>query len=104
MAQRSDIRPGMVVRSQDGEALGRVFAVDETRFEIEKGVFAPEDYAIDFQDVREIRDGEIILAHGRADLHRADLLSGSDLGDGSGVRKPSTSDTVWVAPTDASHL
>ncbi len=103
MAQRFDIRPGMVVRSMDGEALGRVFAVTEARFEIEKGVFSPEDYAIDFADVQEIRDGEIFLVHGRADLRRADLLDPT-AHHGEGARKPSTSDAVWVAPTDATHL
>jgi Uncharacterized protein conserved in bacteria (DUF2171) len=62
MYQRSDIQQGMVVRSLDGEKLGRVFAVGDSRFEVEKGLFFPKDYVVPLGDVKEIRDGEIILA------------------------------------------
>ncbi|HET9450789.1 MAG TPA: YsnF/AvaK domain-containing protein [Aggregicoccus sp.] len=72
MFDRTGIREGMVVRSSDGEKLGKVFAVGEDAFHIEKGLFFPKDYVARFSDVSDIRDGEIILAHGRDRLRSAD--------------------------------
>jgi uncharacterized protein (TIGR02271 family) len=72
MFDRTGIREGMVVRSSDGEKLGKVFAVGEDAFHIEKGLFFPKDYVARFSDVTDIRDGEIILAHGRDRLRSAD--------------------------------
>jgi uncharacterized protein (TIGR02271 family) len=68
MFQRTQIREGMVVRSSDGERLGKVFAVGDTRFQIEKGVFFPKEYLCDYSDIADIRGDEIILSRGRASL------------------------------------
>lgn len=68
MFQRNDIREGMVVRSLDGEKLGRVFAVGDRQFEIEKGLFFPKDYLASYADIQDIRDDEIILSRGRDSL------------------------------------
>ena len=75
MFDRTGIREGMVVRSSDGEKLGKVFAVGEDAFHIEKGLFFPKDYVARFSDVTDVRDGEIILAHGRDRLRSADEAS-----------------------------
>lgn len=68
MYQTSDIKEGMTVRSADGHKLGKVYAVGETEFHIEKGLFFPKDYACRFSEISDIRNGEIILAHGRDSL------------------------------------
>jgi uncharacterized protein (TIGR02271 family) len=75
MFDRTGIREGMVVRSSDGEKLGKVFAVGEDAFHIEKGLFFPKDYVARVSDVTDVRDGEIILAHGRDRLRSADEAS-----------------------------
>ncbi|WP_257453511.1 hypothetical protein [Archangium lipolyticum] len=68
MYQRTDIKEGMTVRSVDGHKLGKVYAVGETEFHIEKGLFFPKDYAVRYAEISELRNGEIILAHGKESL------------------------------------
>jgi uncharacterized protein (TIGR02271 family) len=68
--QRSQLMEGMTVRSSDGEKLGRVFALGDDSFHIEKGLFFPKDYLVRYADISDIRDGEIILLHGRDSLRR----------------------------------
>ena len=75
MFDRTGIREGMVVRSADGEKLGKVFAVGDDAFHIEKGLFFPKDYVARFSDITDVRDGEIILASGRDALRSADEAS-----------------------------
>jgi uncharacterized protein (TIGR02271 family) len=89
MFQRSNIREGMIVRSIDGEKLGKVFAVSDAEFHIEKGLFFPKDYLVRYSEVSDIRGDEIILNHGREALRS---LSGEErygttagLGGGAGV-------------------
>ncbi|WP_233585781.1 YsnF/AvaK domain-containing protein [Corallococcus sp. CA054B] len=68
MIKRNDIKEGMTVRSSDGEKLGKVFAVSEGEFHIEKGMFFPKDYLVRYLEVSDIRNGEIYLNHGREAL------------------------------------
>ncbi|MBN1207723.1 MAG: YsnF/AvaK domain-containing protein [Myxococcaceae bacterium] len=89
MYQRSDLREGMVVRSIDGEKLGKVFAIQDGEFLIEKGLFFPKDYVCSYSEISDIRDDEIILLHGKEGLHRFSfdedrgVLAGT--GGGAGV-------------------
>jgi uncharacterized protein (TIGR02271 family) len=89
MYQRIDVREGMTVRSIDGEKLGKVFAVQDGEFLIEKGLFFPKDYVCRYSEISDIRDGEIILMHGKEGLHRFSfdedrgVLAGT--GGGAGV-------------------
>lgn len=87
MYQRSDIKEGMTVRSIDGEKLGRVFAIQEGEFLIEKGLFFPKDYVCRYSEISDIRDGEIILLHGKEGLHRfsVDEERGALAGTGGGA-------------------
>lgn len=82
--KRNDIKEGMTVRSSDGEKLGKVFAVGESEFHIEKGMFFPKDYLVQHVEVSDIRNGEIILNHGREALRgladTADLVAGKGTG------------------------
>jgi uncharacterized protein (TIGR02271 family) len=68
MYERSHVREGMTVRSMDGEKLGKVFAVQDGEFLIEKGLFFPKDYVCRYSEISDIRDGEIILLHGQESL------------------------------------
>ncbi|WNG34477.1 DUF2382 domain-containing protein [Archangium minus] len=70
MFQRSQLKEGMTVRSFDGEKLGKVFALGDDAFHIEKGIFFPKDYLVRYEEISDIRDGEIILTHGREGLLR----------------------------------
>lgn len=70
MFERSHVKEGMTVRSIDGEKLGKVFAVQEGEFLIEKGLFFPKDYICRYSEISDIRDGEIILLHGMEGLRR----------------------------------
>ncbi|SEL26637.1 conserved domain-containing protein [Stigmatella aurantiaca] len=91
MYQRNDVREGMTVRSMDGEKLGKVFAVNEDEFLIEKGLFFPKDYVCRYAEISHLEDGEIILTHGKEGLHRfsfdgtrdSDVMAGT--GGGAGV-------------------
>jgi uncharacterized protein (TIGR02271 family) len=62
MHGRDQIRPGMIVRSQDGEKLGKVQSIGTDSFHIEKGLFFPKDYLVLFSEIQDIRDGEIVLS------------------------------------------
>jgi uncharacterized protein (TIGR02271 family) len=89
MYQRSNVREGMTVRSIDGEKLGKVFAVQEGEFLIEKGLFFPKDYVCRYSEISDIRGDEIILLHGKEGLKRFSfdedrgVLAGT--GGGAGV-------------------
>ncbi|NMO14476.1 YsnF/AvaK domain-containing protein [Pyxidicoccus fallax] len=91
MFQRSDVREGMIVRSVDGEKLGKVFAVGDGEFHIEKGLFFPKDYLVRYSEISDIRGGEIILNHGKEALrglsgdNRYDAGATAGLGGGAGV-------------------
>jgi len=58
---RAGINRGMPVRSAGGKKLGKVSRLEPDVFLIEKGFFFPKDYSVRYEDVQEIRSGEIIL-------------------------------------------
>lgn len=89
MYQRSHIKEGMIVRSIDGEKLGKVFAIGDDSFQIEKGLFFPKDYLVRYAEVSDIRSGEIILTHGRESLQQL----GSER---YGTTSPTVGDTTGV--------
>src|SRR5512142_2773026 len=62
------INEGMTVRSIDGEKLGKVVACRADEFVIEKGFFFPKDYLARYQDVADVRDGEVMLRGSSAEL------------------------------------
>lgn len=87
--KRSDIHPGMVVRSIDGERLGKVTATEDETFRIEKGLFFPQDSEARYADVQTVADGEIIIVHGRQALRAA---------AGIGRRRERASDVLELMP------
>ncbi|MBU8898974.1 hypothetical protein DRW03_25350 [Corallococcus sp. H22C18031201] len=90
MIQRSDINEGMTVRSIDGEKLGKVFAIGELEFHVERGMFFPKDYLVQYSEVSDIRDGEVFLNHGKEMLSR---LAGTDADGAVGRTTPPSSTT-----------
>lgn len=63
-----DVREGMSVFSADGERLGKVIGREGSSLLIEKGFFFPRDYLCRIGDVRDVRDGEVILGLSKAQL------------------------------------
>ncbi len=55
------ISEGMIVRSADGEKLGKVVSREDRGFIVEKGFFFPKDYFVREEDVAGLQDGEIHL-------------------------------------------
>ncbi|WP_146209684.1 hypothetical protein [Vitiosangium sp. GDMCC 1.1324] len=104
MYQRADLKEGMTVRSIDGHKLGKVYAVGETEFHIEKGLFFPRDYSVLYAEISDIRTGEVILVHGRESLRpfSDEVPYGSGtIGQREGigttpVTRGETSDAEWL--------
>lgn len=66
---RMDVREGMVVRSSDGEKLGKIVRCDEEAFVIEKGFFFPKDTIAGYHQIARIEGDELVLAIPGAALH-----------------------------------
>ena len=62
---KSEVAEGMIVRSSDGEKLGKVVACEARSFQLEKGFFFPREFTVKYEEITEMRGGEIILARGR---------------------------------------
>jgi hypothetical protein len=105
MFQRNQVMEGMTVRSIDGEKLGKVFALGDDAFHIEKGLFFPKDYLVRYADISDIRDGELILMHGRESLLRlsSEGKSGTATGyEATAGQGTGATATDWRADTSAS--
>jgi uncharacterized protein (TIGR02271 family) len=73
---KKGIQLGMIVRSRDGEKLGKVKSCDPETFLIEKGLFFPKDYLARYDQVGEIRDGEAWLLKNLGELDTKESLAG----------------------------
>ena len=62
---RSEIAEGMIVRSADGEKLGKVVLCEERTFQLEKGFFFPREFTVKYEEITDIRGGDVTLARGR---------------------------------------
>jgi len=104
MYQRGDIKEGMTVRSVDGHRLGKVYAVGETEFHIEKGLFFPKDYSVRYSEISDLRNGEIILAHGKDSLrsfsdevpYGSDSIAQREGMGNSRITHTEGTDTAWL--------
>lgn len=65
---RDDMREGMFVRTADGEKLGTVIRLGEDTFTVEKGLFLPRDFVLRYEDITEVREGEVRLRMTREDV------------------------------------
>lgn len=64
MFNREGITTGMVVRSYDGDKLGKIVGIEGDSLLIEKGIFFPKDYRCSFDQVDDIYEGDIYLKWG----------------------------------------
>lgn len=65
MVERSELHEGMTVWTHRGEKLGQVIEVTDEALIVEKGLLVwRKDYAVPFDDVREIVADEVYLSHG----------------------------------------
>ena len=67
----ADIREGMTVYSADGEKLGKIIQRRGDTIVIEKGFFFPKEYVCSMADVRDVRDGSVILSSSKTELGAA---------------------------------
>jgi hypothetical protein len=104
MYQRGDIKEGMTVRSVDGHKLGKVYAVGDMEFHIEKGLFFPKDYSVRYSEISDLRNGEIILAHGKDSLrsfsdevpYGSDTIAQREGIGNSRITHTEGTDTAWL--------
>lgn len=62
------VAEGTVVRCRDGEKLGKISAMDEDSFVVQKGLFFPKDFIFRYEDIQDYRDGEITVNAHHTDL------------------------------------
>ena len=75
-----DIREGMVVKSSDGEKLGKVVRCDPDGFLIEKGLFFPKDHFARYDQIARVDADEVLLAVTARSFEAAPATSGESLG------------------------
>jgi len=78
MIDPANLRPGMVVRSDEGEELGKIHSFGIASFVVGKGLFFHDDSLLGYEDVQEIRNGEVILRHDTETLRGLSLLEGEE--------------------------
>ncbi len=92
---REGIREGMKVRSSDGETLGKVLSIGDSSFIIEKGFFFPKDYEARFDQITDIRDGEIWVARSGTEYGR-DRDLGDERREGMGLQGTAASEETRI--------
>ncbi|HLD99314.1 MAG TPA: YsnF/AvaK domain-containing protein [Bdellovibrionota bacterium] len=68
LSRYPEFSQGQKVRSSDDENLGSVQELQDDLFVIEKGFFFPRDFAVRYDDVKELRDGIVYLNLRKEDL------------------------------------
>jgi uncharacterized protein (TIGR02271 family) len=68
MSKYPDIQEGTTVYCRDGEKLGKITALSDDHFIVEKGIFFPKDFTLRYEDIADYRDGDLYT-----DLIKADL-------------------------------
>jgi hypothetical protein len=68
------VRPGMRVRDADGRRLGKVIRCDAWGFEVVKGFWMPSEWVIRWDEVLDVRSGEVHVA--RSDRTLLELAEG----------------------------
>jgi hypothetical protein len=110
MIDRDSLQSGMTVRSVHGERLGHILALGPARFCIEKGLFFKKGFYAAYDEVKEIRNGEVILSLGRDRLldqerdHSRDTGDPRVVHDRQTVRVPRRDQEIAATPEPASRL
>ncbi|HXU63772.1 MAG TPA: YsnF/AvaK domain-containing protein [Polyangia bacterium] len=63
-----DVIQGMAVATLDGTKVGKVVRADEAGFIVEKGLLFRKDYLCRFEDVADVREGQVVLSRDLATL------------------------------------
>jgi len=78
MSKHPGLTEGATVYAMDGEKLGKVTELGSDSFLVEKGMFFPKDFMVRYDDIQDVRDGEVHLNLAKNDL--ADWKDESYLG------------------------
>ncbi len=97
------IAEGMVVRASDGKKLGTVIECGPDQFLVEKGTFFPKDYAVGYQEVEGVADGEVRLRIASDDLSRARETTAGEQGRATSAAAGSTARADRLPPQDTSE-
>jgi uncharacterized protein (TIGR02271 family) len=73
-----EVREGMEVLTADGSRLGTVVRSGEDTFVIEKGVLLPRDFIARYEDISEVRGGQVRLRRTRDEMIPGPLLKGRE--------------------------
>jgi uncharacterized protein (TIGR02271 family) len=88
----------MLVYSFDGTKLGKIVSCRPDGFVVEKGMFLPKASQFQYEDVAELRNGEVYLAHRRTQL--ADQGWWARRGEATAARPQAAGDGPYrAAPT-----
>jgi uncharacterized protein (TIGR02271 family) len=60
----------MQVLCRDGKKLGRIVFTSEDSFTVEKGVFFPRDFTLRYDDIREIRDNQVVINESTEEMEK----------------------------------
>lgn len=74
MARRHDIVEGMTVCSNEGAPLGLIVRCNNENFQIERGLFFPDEYLADYGEVGRVEDRRVFLKKGVRELRPLDPL------------------------------
>jgi len=78
MIDPKKLRVGMVVRTDEGEEVGKIHSMGIASFLVEKGLFFEEETLLGYDDVQETRGGEVILRHDTEGLRGLSLVQGAE--------------------------
>jgi hypothetical protein len=104
MYQRTNIRRGMAVMSQDGVQMGRVIDMNADGIVVEKGQFFLRDFQVPFSDISAVRGDELVLVRDHAALRQADTdtreSQPKDTVGIAGIAAPPSQGGLGLGPTD----
>jgi uncharacterized protein (TIGR02271 family) len=92
MINRVELHNGMIVRSADGDKLGRIIAIDDRGIQLEKGIFFPKEYHASFDQADQVSNGDLYLKWG---THLVEEQFDSFYGAGS-YRKETEDGEQWT--------
>jgi uncharacterized protein (TIGR02271 family) len=82
------VREGMVVRSADGEKLGKVVSRQDGSFTIEKGLFFKKDFVAGEAEIAQIADDEIWLTAQRDEIEQRGVSGAEPMSPASAGEAP----------------
>jgi uncharacterized protein (TIGR02271 family) len=91
MITQNELSNGMTVRSADGDKLGKIVAIDNQGFQVEKGIFFPKEYKATFDQVDQVYNGDLYLKWG---THLVEEQYDSFYGLGS-YRSETSDEGLW---------